>query len=123
MTEPFDYLNSIMVNNTYLMNDSQDEKDYPAFFVNRGLSQHIDCVMAANEMNINSHLDNKLQYDFLFHAIRKMKRKYGKWAKRLDDDLIKALSKYYNVGYRRAKEYAYLMNDDQKKVIMEKMKS
>ena len=44
----------------------ENEKDYTAFVVNRALSYHIDCLMYANQMNLNSKLDSKLQYHYLF---------------------------------------------------------
>lgn len=103
------------------MDDPYVEGGYPPFFINRGLSQHVDCLMYANEMNINSHLDNKLQYDYLYHSIRSMKRRFGKWAKRKDDALIKAISQYYNINLRRAKEYADILTKEQQKFIMKTM--
>ena len=33
-----------------------------------------DTIMLVNEMNINNHLDNKLQYDFLLNSLRKQNR-------------------------------------------------
>jgi len=120
MTEPFDYLNSIMFKKEYLMDDEDNEKKYPPFMVNRGLSQHIDCLLFSNEMNIHYDLDNKLQYDYLYHSIRKMHRKLGKWAKRPDDDIVGVISKYFKVNIRRAREFASLMTEKQKREVMMK---
>lgn len=121
MSEPFDFLNSIMRNGKYLMNNEQDEKDYIPFFINRGLSQQVDCLMLANDMNLNNHLDAKLQYDYLFNTIRKRNRPYSKWAKRADNDAIQAVSKYYEVNFRRAKEYVAVLSKKQQDIIIKKM--
>ena len=118
---PFDYLNSILSTKKYLMENDQNEKDYPPFFINRGLSQHVDCILFANEMNMNGHLDHRLQYDYLFHSIRKMKRTFGKWAKRKDNEAIQAVSQYYEVNLRRAKEYVAILSKEQRKFIMKTM--
>lgn len=121
MTAAFDFLNSITTNNDYLMLSDEDEQNYAPFFINRGLSQYIDCIMYANEINMNSHLANRLQYDYLFHSIRKMHRKVGKWAKRKDDAVIKSISAYYDVNFTKAKAYAEILTDEQKTYIKKLM--
>jgi len=50
------------------------EHRYSAFRTNRYLSKFIDTLAHAQEMNLNSHLDWKLQYDYLFYAVRKRRR-------------------------------------------------
>lgn len=80
---PFDFLNSINEKKAYLFDDvradnsgeasdldSVDRK-YPPFMVNRGLSYFVDTVMLANEMNQRFELAKKMQYDFLYHGVRK----------------------------------------------------
>ena len=67
MVNPFDYVNSINTTKKYLINDDIDEKDYQPYMVNRSLSYFADTILMANEMNMNAHLDKKLQYDFYFN--------------------------------------------------------
>ena len=74
MSNPFDYVNSINISKKDIMHDDISEKSYPAFMVNRALSYFNDTVLYANEMNVNHHIDNKLQYHFLINIIRKKKR-------------------------------------------------
>ena len=76
----FDYLKSITDSKEDIMVDDLAEKDYNAFMVNRGLSYYNDTVIYANEMNKNSHIDSRLQFDFLKQIIRKRKR-FSKWNK------------------------------------------
>ncbi len=101
----FDYLKSITDSKEDIMVDDLAEKDYNAFMVNRGLSYYNDTVIYANEMNKNSHIDSRLQFDFLKQIIRKRKR-FSKWNKadKLAD--IEIIKEYY--GYSRDKAYQVL---------------
>ena len=101
----FDYLKSITDSKEDIMVDDLAEKDYNAFMVNRGLSYYNDTVIYANEMNKNSHIDSRMQYDFLKQIIRKRKR-FSKWNKadKLAD--IEVIKEYY--GYSRNKAYQVL---------------
>ena len=65
-----DWLNSI---NQTKRDLSEDIKSYPPFIVNRCLSGHLDCVLFANEMNKNGHLDKDMQYSFYLNSLRKRK--------------------------------------------------
>ena len=58
---PFDYVNSINYSKKDIMVDDVTEKAYNGFMVNRSLSYFPHTVLAANEMNINHHIDNSLQ--------------------------------------------------------------
>ncbi len=77
---PFEFLNQINYGKNDIMVDDLVEKDYNSFMVNRGLSYFNDSVIFANEMNINHHVDSRLQFDFLINIIRKRKR-FSKWLK------------------------------------------
>ena len=96
---PFDYLNSINMTKKNLMIDEQSEKDYVPFIVNRGLGYFQDTVLLANEMNINCHLDHKMQYDFLKSTVKKKKR-FSKWLKADEDKKVDIICQSY--GYNRS---------------------
>ena len=96
---PFDYLNSINLTKKNLMVDEQSEKDYVPFIVNRGLGYFQDTVLLANEMNVNCHIDSKMQYDFLKSTVKKRKR-FSKWLKADDDKKIDIICEYF--GYSRS---------------------
>ena len=90
--KPFDFINSI----TYKKNISMDgtiEGMYSPFITNRALSQFIDCILLANEMNTRHHIDNKLQYDYLINRIRPRKR-FKKWDKKQDNEDIQLIKEY-----------------------------
>ena len=77
---PFEYCNAINYTKKNIMIDDITEKAYSSYMVNRQLSYFPDTVLAANEMNRNHHLDNRLQFDFFINIIRKRKR-FSKWFK------------------------------------------
>ena len=61
-----DFLNSINDNKENLIDsDSNVERLYPAFIVNKVLSGFSDTIMLVNEMNRNHFLDKDMQFQFL----------------------------------------------------------
>jgi hypothetical protein len=117
---PFDFLNSINITKHNLIEDKEDEKQYVPFIVNRGLGYFQDTILLANEMNVNCHLDNKMQYDFLRKTIRKRKR-FSKWLKAEDDKKIDTLREYFGYNYSNAKSVAHLFDDNQIKDIRKRL--
>lgn len=118
---PFDFAKSINEKTENLLKvQPEAEKDYNPFMVNLALSFSPDTVLHANQMNINFHLDKKMQYDYLFHSVRRRKR-YDKWVKKdgVDELTLKVVMDVYKVGYRRAVEYSSLLTDKQKETLRE----
>ena len=109
---PFDYLNSINMTKKNLMVDEKSEKDYVPFIVNRGLGYFSDTVLLANEMNVNCHIDSKLQYDFLKGTVKKRKR-FSKWLKAEDDHKINIIKEYFKYSTSAAKQVVNLFDDKQ----------
>ena len=68
---PFDYVNAINYSKENIIVDDITENGYNGFMTNRSLSYFQDTILMANEMNINHHIDNKLQFDFLINIVRK----------------------------------------------------
>lgn len=116
---PFDFVNSISENKKYLIEDKTTEKEYSPFLTNRALSMHVDTIRLANEMNLNSHIDNKLQYDFLINTVRKRKR-FG-WIKKNKSATIELLMEYFNYSYAKAAEAAKVLTKEQIKAIKNKL--
>ena len=84
--------------------DEITEKSYSAFMVNRALSNHIDCLDAANKMNMNYSLPNKMQYDFHFHSIRAYRRPFQKWHKKVEEKDLESLKLYFGYSSREARK-------------------
>lgn len=112
---------SILKTNEHLFNNSAEENDYVPFVVNKALSGHIDCVFYVNEMNKNTHLDKKMQYDYLFHSVRKYNRNFQKWIKNKESDELELVKQYYNFSNDKAKEALKLLSNEQIKYIKTKL--
>ena len=93
------------------------EKTYNPFLTNRALSYFPDTIQFANMMNKNSHIDHLLQYSFLLNIIRKRKR-FSKWFKKNDDDVLEMVIEYYGYSVNKAKEALKILTDDQLEKIL-----
>lgn len=90
------------------------EKHYLPFMVNRTLSFSPDTILYANEMNCNYMLDSRMQFDYLYHSVRRRKR-WDKWIKKdeAEQDKLKVIMDHYKVSSRKAKDYLRLLSDGQ----------
>ena len=109
---PFEYLNAINTTKKDIMVDDIAEANYNSFMVNRGLSYFPDTVLFANEMNINHHIDHRLQFDFFINIIKKKKR-FSKWVKPQEIADIEVIKEYYGYSDEKAKSVIQLLNDEQ----------
>ena len=120
----FDFVNDINFGKKDIITDSANpelaEKTYNPFLTNRALSYFPDTIQFANMMNKNSHIDHLLQYSFLLNIIRKRKR-FSKWFKKNDDDVLEMVIEYYGYSVNKAKEALKILTDDQLEKIKEKM--
>ena len=109
---PFEFVNDITHGKSNIMVDDITEKAYNPFMINRSLSYFHDCVLMANEMNINHHLDKRLQFDFLINIVRKKKR-FSKWAKAQKSDDIEVIKEYYVYSNNKARQIHSLLSSEQ----------
>jgi hypothetical protein len=93
--------------------DELDYKDYVPFVVNRALSFHQDCVLYANELNLNPGMDKDMQYLFYLNTIRSMKRKFQPWQKTSTDKNIEAVKTYFGYSNEKAKEALRILTEEQ----------
>ena len=110
---PFELIKSISSTKKDIL---ENEKDYNAFIVNRGLSYFPDTVIYANEMNRFHHLDSRLQYQFLINTIRKRNR-FSKWNKSIESDNISAIKQYYGYSNEKARDVLPLLSNENLKYI------
>lgn len=108
----FDYVNSINYSKKDLMVDDISEKVYNPFLINRSLSFFNDTILLSNEMNINHHIDNRLQFDFFINIISKRKR-FSKWAKPEEIENLELIKEYYGYSIDKAKSALSLMSNEQ----------
>ena len=109
---PFDFLNEINYGKNNIMVDDIIEKQYNPFMVNRGLSYFQDTVLMANEMNLNAHLDNRLQFDFFINIVRKKKR-FSKFMKPETVSDVEVVKEYYGYNNEKARQALTLLTSDQ----------
>ena len=111
-TNPFEYLTAINDTKKDVMIDDIAEKGYNAFMVNRGLSYFNDTVLFANEMNLNAHLDSRLQFDFLINIVRRRKR-FSKWMKPETASDVEVVKEYYGYSNEKARQALTLLTPEQ----------
>ena len=100
--------------------DEMWEKKYPAFIINKCLAPFPDTILIVNEMNINPHLDKKLQFDFLLNTLRTRKR-YTPWLKAKKLKNLEYVKEYYGYNNEKAKSALKLLNDEQIKTIKDSL--
>tara|TARA_R110002012_G_scaffold235262_2_gene409116 strand:- start:2038 stop:2433 length:396 start_codon:yes stop_codon:yes gene_type:complete len=108
-----EYLNAINYTKENLLDtdDESVEKQYTPFVVNRCLSYFIDTVLYVNEMNQRSHLNKKLQFDYLLNSIRKNKR-YSKWLKRESEENLELVKNFYGYSDSKAREILDIITEE-----------
>ena len=122
MYELKEYLKSINKTKENLM-DNDDElwvKKYPPFIINKCLAPFPETVHLVNEMNVNHHLDSKLQYDFLLNSIRPRER-YTPWAKANKSKNLDIIKEYYGYSNEKAKSALDILNDEQIETIKDSL--
>jgi len=117
-----DYLNTINQTKKNLMEDDDPawEKNYPSYIINKCMSQHMDTIMIANEMNQYQHLDKKLQYDFFINIVRPRKR-FSPWGKKQKVDDLELVKQYYGYSNEKAKQALRILTPTQLDVIRTKL--
>ena len=117
-----DYLREINTDKNPVM-DSEDEmweKKYPPFIVNKCLAPFPDSIHLVNEMNINCHLDHKLQFDFLLNSLRARKR-FTPWLKASKIDDLEYVKEYYGYNNEKARSALKILSDVQIKAIKDSL--
>lgn len=110
---PFDFVQSVSYNKQDLLaEDAAAIKFYVPYIVNKALSYHVDTLLHANEMNMNAHLDPKLQYRFFLNTIRKARR-FSKWAKMETNQDLLAVQRFYKFNTEKAKQALVLLSSEQ----------
>ena len=109
---PFEYVKAINNTKKDIMVDDIAEKEYNSFMVNRSLSNFQDTVLFANLMNINHHIDGRLQFDFFINTIRK-KNRFSKWLKPINYENLGVIKEYYGYSDEKAKSVLLLLDNKQ----------
>lgn len=108
-----DIIPSILQTKKDVLVSEEDEKNYVPFIVNKALSFHFDCVLYANEMNMNHGLPKNMQYHFLINKVRGYKRPFGKWYKRETLENVELIKEYFGYSNEKAKEALRVLTEYQ----------
>jgi Bacteriophage clamp loader A subunit len=123
------YENSINTGKEYYDLNQPQEFKYSQWRTNLSLSNFIDTLSYANEMNCNYHISDKFHYEYLYHSVRKAKR-YGKKKTEYDKQIekqikeeqekISLISEHYKYNIVRAKEVLKVLTSEQFELIKKK---
>lgn len=119
---PFDFVKSINSTKDYLITSEVEEREYKPFLVNNSLSLFQDTLFHANIMNLNSHLPNRMQYDYLYFSVRK-KNRFSKWPKKVENTNVDCVMQYYKYNRVKAKQVLALLNEEQLNIIRTKIEN
>lgn len=108
---PFEFVGSIN-DKKYLMVNPEIERQYVPFIVNRGLSNFVDAMPYVHFLNTHPNLPFKMQYDYLYYGLRKMKR-YSKWAKLEKHDYLDDVINFYKVSKQKAMGLIERLSEEQ----------
>ena len=114
-----DWLNSINFTKEDL---SEDISSYPPFIINRCLSGHVDCVLFANEMNMNAHLSKDMQYSFYLNSLRKRKR-FSPWLRKDKVKDLECIKQYYGYSNEKASQALKILNKEQLDFIKQRLET
>jgi hypothetical protein len=115
-----DWLNSINLTKENLMEDPSNKKDYPPYIINRCMSGHVDCILYANEMNMQPHLPKDMQYAFYLNSIRKKKR-FSPWIRKDKVKDIEIVKQYYGYCNEKATQALKILNNTQLNFIKQRL--
>jgi hypothetical protein len=117
-----DWLNSINFTKENLMDDPSTVKEYSPYVINRCLSGHIDCILFANEMNMNSHLNKDMQYYFYLNSLRKRKR-FSPWLRKDKVKDLECVKQYYGYSNEKASQALKILNKTQLDFIKQRLET
>ena len=115
-----DFLTAINYSKETLLDgeNNLNEKDYTPYVVNRCLSYFPDTILQSNQMNALPSIQKKMHFDYLRLSVRQRKR-FSKWLKDEENEVIDMLKQVYNYSHKTAKEVLPLLSEDDIKALKE----
>lgn len=121
--------NSINFGRVRLEVDKQEFK-YDKWRTNSSLTNFLDTIMYANEMNTHYDITDQMHYDYLFNSIRKNKRfakkkteqdKKLEKLQKLEDEKIALIQEYYKYNTANAKAALRVLTEAQLDIIKRRL--
>jgi hypothetical protein len=115
-----DFLTAINYSKESLLDgeNNLNEKDYTPYVVNRCLSYFPDTVLQSNQMNVLPSIGKKMHFDYLRLSVRQRKR-FSKWLKDEESEVIDMLKQVYNYSHKTAKEVLPLLSPEDIQLLKE----
>ena len=117
-TSPFFYVNAICEKTP--VEEGEVRRFYSPYLTNHSLSNQMDCVLLANQMNLTPNLPPLTQFDFLWGTVRKGKR-FGKWHKPQEQPHLELVMTYFGYSKQKALEALKVLTQSDLKRMMEEM--
>ena len=110
-----DYLKAINWKKTPMKKLDDDfhtiKKKYVPFIVNKCMSYFPDTIIQSNNMNLNSHLDKEMHYDYLMYSTRSRNR-FSKWHRKTVPDDLDLIKEYFGYSNEKACEALKILSRD-----------
>lgn len=123
------YENSINFGKTKLEVNNQEFK-YNKWRTNSSLSNFLDTVLHANEMNLNYHISDQMHYDYLFYGVRKKKRFNNKKSElekkmeklqKIENEKISLIQEYYKYNTAQSRAALRVLTETQLDIIRKRL--
>lgn len=117
----FDILNNINSGkDRSLFFQSNYEKEYNPFMINRALMQNQRTIMIAQSANQAVLIDKEMHHDYMMSTIKKNNSR-AKWKKRDDkSEYLECVKQFYKVNEKVALQYLKILTIEECKVILKK---
>ena len=120
----FSFFTAINHKKDLLKDEPQAVILYNSAMINQLLSQYPDAILHVNEMNSRPNCDDKLQFDYFLHSLRKGDRniqtRTGKQSY-LDDNNLELVKEYYGFSTSKAKTALEILTDDELESIRKRL--
>ena len=117
----FDIVNIINSNKKHkedLVEDSDLQKHYLPYIINRNFAKYPDTLYFAQEMNLNHHLEPRLQFSFLINTIRPGMR-FDKKIEKVENENSALISEYFGFNPKKTRAALSILSDNQISMIKE----
>ena len=95
--------------------------EYNPYRINKILSQNVDHILSVNEMNLQPNCDNKLQFDYFRHKLKKKPQNTLKWKSQELFEDIDLVKEYYGYSTSKAKAVLKILDEEQLKNIKQRL--
>lgn len=121
----FNFVNDINFGKQYLYADDT-AAEYDPYTINRAMTIFPDTFVTGEFLNMNYHLDKRMQHDYLFYSVQKRKRwKEGGWLKKSEAEkkeikVLKDVARVVQYNLRRTKQFWSVLSESQRKEFLDR---